>query len=279
MISIALGLGAALSWGLSDFIGGIKSRRLPVLSVLLVSQGTGLVLIGAVVAAGVGEAPGAGALVAAAASAVAGLLGLACFYRGLAIGAMAVVAPISATAAAIPVTVGIATGERPSALQGVGVAVALAGVVLAAREPADREASGRTAAGVGLALLAAVGFGCFFVLIDTASEQDLTWAVFANRVTGVSLLILIALALRPSPLPPRRDVPPLAAIGALDLGANGLFVLSASKGLVSVAAVLASLYPVVVILLARAVLKERVSRLQGVGAAVALAGVALISAG
>lgn len=278
MVAIALGLGAALSWGLADFVGGLKSRSLAVLVVLLVSQGAGLVLITTVVAAGVGERPDAGALAAAAGSACAGLVGLAAFYRGLAIGAMAVVAPISATAAVIPVTFGIATGERPSLLQGAGVAAALAGVVLASREPPHGEASGRRARGVGLAMLAAVGFGCFFVLIDSASDQDAAWAIFANRVTGVSLLLLIALAVRPG-RPPSADVLPLAAVGLLDIGANGLYVLSAAEGLVSVAAVLASLYPVVVILLARAVLRERVSRLQGAGALVALVGVALISAG
>jgi len=278
VVAIALGLGAALSWGLADFVGGLKSRSLAVLLVLLVSQGAGLVLITAIVAAGVGSPPGAGALAAAAASACAGLVGLAAFYRGLAIGAMAVVAPISATAAVIPVTFGIATGERPSLVQGAGVAIALTGVVLASREPPHGEAAARRAKGVGLALLAAVAFGSFFVLIDSASEQDAAWAIFANRVTAVSVLLLIATALRPG-LPKPADLLPLAAIGLLDIGANGLFVLSAAEGLVSVAAVLASLYPVVVILLARAVLKERVSRLQGAGALVALAGVVLISAG
>lgn len=227
-----------------------------------------------------GEGPPAGGdLLIACASAVAGITGLSAFYRGLAVGAMAVVAPISATGAVIPVVVGVASGERPSSLQAVGLAVALVGVVLASREKPDAERPRGVALGAGLALVAALGFGCFFVTMDRASDDDVFWAIFVNRITGVSLLTLAAIALRPRLAVGVANGRALVAIGTLDITANGLFALGSNEGLVSVVAVLASLYPVVVVVLAHALLRERVRRLQQGGAAAAIAGVVLISAG
>jgi len=264
----------------ADFVAGLKSRKLPVLAVLLVSQSAGLVLIAVAVLAR-GEAPPAPEFALyGAIAAVAGTAGLAAFYRGLAIGAMAVVAPIAATAAVIPVAAGIATGERPSALQGAGIALVLIGVALASRESGDAaELGGRRAAGVGLALLAALGLGTFLLVIDRASDGDVLWAILFSRVTAVALLIAAALVLRPRVRVGRRDLAPVLAIGAFDVTANTMFAAASTLGLVSVVAVLASLYPITTILLARIVLRERVERVQQAGAAGALAGVALLTAG
>ena len=210
---------------------------------------------------------------------LAGLVGLASFYRGLSIGAMAVVAPISGLAATIPVAVGVATGDRPSALQATGIVVALGGVALASREEREGGGGARVASGVGLALLSALGFGSFFVGLDAASEDDLWWALLFVRGASLSALVVAALALRP-PLALRRDdLGALLAIGILDVTANGLFAAAANEGLVSVVAVLGSLYPVVTIVLARTVLHERVQRSQQVGVAGVLGGVAFIAAG
>ena len=279
MLAIALGLAAGLSWGFADFVGGLKSRSLHLLTVLVLSQGMGLVLIVLVVALRGEGPPAAEYLLYASLSGVAGVAGLAAFYRGLAVGAMAVVAPISATAAVIPVGVGVITGERPSALQALGIALAIVGVVLASREGPGEEGAPRLAAGVGLALVAALGFGSFFVAMDAASEPDLFWAILANRVTGVSVLLLAALVFAPRLAAPAGDLGALAFIGALDIAANTLFAAAASEGLVSLVAVLASLYPVVTIVLARAVLGERIRRWQQLGVGTALVGVALITAG
>ena len=278
MLAIALGLAAGLSWGVSDFLGGLKSRTLELVAVLVLSQGAALVLVGVVVAARGQSPPPGEELLYAGLAGVSGLIGLAAFYRGLAVGAMAVVAPIAGTGAVIPVVVGLATGERPSVAQGAGIALAIAGVVLASREtPAEGQRARAT--GVGLALVAAAGFGFFFVGMDAGAESDLLWALLATRGASVACLIVAVAALRPGFAGTRASAGALLAIGVLDVGANGLFAVAASEGLISVAAVLASLYPVITVLLARAVLGERVQQAQRAGIVAAMAGVALISAG
>lgn len=280
MGAIALAFASSVSWGVADFIGGLKSRALPVLNVLLISQATGLVLIAVLVAIrGEGE-PGGDFAVFAALSAVAGITGLAAFYRALAIGNMGVVAPISACAGVVPVVVGIATGDRPSAIQATGLALALVGVVLASREEVVGEAERRgTARGTGLALISALGFGAFFLAMDRASDGDVPWAMLVNRITGVTILVLAVIALRPAFRAGRRDLPVLIGIGTLDVGANAMFGVAATKDLVSVVSVLGSLYPLTTIGLAAVVLHERPHRLAQVGVAIALLGVVLLAAG
>jgi drug/metabolite transporter (DMT)-like permease len=280
MLAASLAIGACISWGVADFYGGLKARAIALLWVMVLSQSAGLVLVGALVA-GAGEGPPGGDFaVYAALAGMAGALGLLAFYRALAVGKMSVIAPISATAAVIPVVVGVATGDRPTAVQGAGIAVALAGVALASREAAAESGeSRRVATGVGLALLAALGFGCFFIAMDAASDADVLWANLVNRATSLGLGAAAVLAFRPPLRATRPDLPVLAMVGVLEMGANILFAWATTKGLVSVVSVLASLYPVVTILLARLVLHERLDRVQRAGVAAALIGVALISAG
>jgi drug/metabolite transporter (DMT)-like permease len=188
---------------------------------------------------------------------------------------MGVVAPISAAAAIIPVAFGLARGERPSGLQLAGIAAALVGVALASREPGE---TARLAAGVGLALVAAVGFGSYIVLIDEAAEASAAWAVLVSRGTASLAAVSVALAVGRLTLS-ARALPALAVIGLFDVSANGLLALALNEGLVSLVSVLSSLYPVVTIALARALLGELIGRVQAGGAAIALAGVGLISAG
>lgn len=276
MTAIALALGASLCWGTGDFLGGLGSRRLPTLTVLAVSELVGLLAIGAFVAFRADAPPPPEAIGLAAAAGLAGALGLGSLYRGMAVGAMAVVAPISASAAIIPVVVGLALGDRPSALQLGGMAVVLAGVSLAARE---REVTDkRLAAGVPLAVLAALGFGLYFLLIDPASDGGAAWAVLVARSTATVGAVAAAVALR-SRLPRVADLPMLATIGVFDVGANAMLAVALTKGLVGLVAVLSSLYPVVTVLLARAVLGERVAPAQRLGVVLALGGVAAIAAG
>ncbi len=280
MLALALGLGSSLAWGVADFVAGLKSRRIDVLTVLLLSQSAGLVAVTVVVVLRGEGPPGGHFAVWAVLSSAVGLIGLTAFYRGLAVGAMSVVAPISATAAVIPVTVGLAGGDRPAALQVAGAALALAGVVLASREAGDAAArGGRVAAGVGLALLAALGFGSFFIAIDAASEDDVLWAILVNRIAGVAFLTAAAVALRPSLSAGREHLRGLVAVGALDIGANTLFAAASQQGLLSLVGVAGSLYPVVTIGLARLVLHERIARAQQLGVGITLVGVALITAG
>jgi drug/metabolite transporter (DMT)-like permease len=280
VIAIVLGLAASVSWGVADFIGGLQSRRMPVVAVVLGSQLAGLVLIASIVAIRGEAPPGGDFALYAALSSIGGIVGLTAFYRALSIGAMGVVAPLSSTAAIIPLVVGIATGDRPSALQGAGVALAVTGVALASREAGEEAHDSATVArGAGLALVSAVGFGCFFLAIDRASDGDVLWAVCVNRAVSVSLLGLALVALRPKVGLRAVDMGKLAVVGVLDITANLFFAIASTKGLVSVVSVLSSLYPVMTVVLARLVLGERLQAVQRIGAAVAIAGAALISAG
>ena len=193
---------------------------------------------------------------------------------------MSVVAPISATAAAVPVLVGLVEGERPSTLQVAGMAAALAGVILASREPVEEGGPPPNRAAIGLALVAAAGFGTFFVALDRASAQaDVSWVIVVSRSCALILLVLAALAARPGLPRDGTSLGLLAIIGVLDLGANGLYALATREGLLSVVSVLGSLYPAVTVVLARVVLAERVARVQEAGVVLALAGVVAISAG
>jgi drug/metabolite transporter (DMT)-like permease len=280
MSAVLLAFLSSVSWGTADFVGGLKSRVLPILNVVLASQTVGLVLIAAFVGVR-GDGPPAGDFsVFAALSAAAGVTGLLAFYRGLAVGNMGVVAPISATAAVVPVVVGIATGDRLGGAQAAGIALALIGVVLASREEVVGEGPvPRTARGAGLAMVSALGFGLFFLCMDKASDGDVGWAMLVNRVTGVGLLLTATLILRPPMRIRRPDIPALVFVGALDIGANAAFALASTKGLVSVVAVLGSLYPLTTVGLAALVLNERPHRLAQVGVVTALLGVALVAAG
>jgi drug/metabolite transporter (DMT)-like permease len=277
LIAIALALGASLSWGLGDFLGGLKSRTLHVLTVLVVSQVAGMAAALTWVAASDDGVPGWPSILLGIGAGASGCLGIASLYRGMAIGAMGIVAPISAVAAVIPFAVGIGSGERPGALQVVGIVVALGGVAVASREPAHL--GGGRADGIGLALLAALGFGLYFVFADRAAHESVPYAVATARGASLLLALVAALAVGASLRPGRAALPVLAAVGLCDVGANMLFSLATTRGYLSVVSVLAALYPVVTVGLAALVLHERVARTQRLGVVGALAGAAMITAG
>ena len=277
MLAIVLALGASLSWGLGDFVGGLKSRSLHVLTVLVLSQIVGLAAaLTWVVASGDGL-PGWSATAWAAAAGASGCVGIGTLYRGMAIGAMGIVAPISAVAAVIPFTVGIASGERPSALQVIGILLALAGVGVASREPSHK--GGGRADGIGLALLAALAFGLYFVCADRAADDSIPYAVATARGVSLLLALVAAVVVGASLRPGRASLPALATVGLCDVGANMLFSLATTRGFLSVVSVLSALYPVATVVLAALLLHERVSPIQRSGVAVALVGAALITAG
>ena len=200
MVSVALALGASLAWGCSDFLAGLKARRLALLWVLLVSQATGLVLVLVAALASGAPLPGGHAALIAVGAGLAELVGFAALYRALAVGKMSVIAPISALAALLPIVVGLAAGQVPSAGQALGMALALAGAALASIEWGASGSGRRAATGVGLAVIAALGFGAFFVGTDLAADEGALWAVAINRMAAVTTLVGIVLALRrPSP--------------------------------------------------------------------------------
>jgi drug/metabolite transporter (DMT)-like permease len=275
--AIALALAASLAWGLGDFLAGVKSRTLRVLTVLAISQALGFAAVLVWLTASGDSAPSGQATLTAVAAGVGVCLGLGALYRGMAVGAMAIVAPVSAVSAVIPFIFGVASGERPGALQVAGIVLALAGVALASREPAER--GGGRAAGVGLALVAALGFGLYFVFLDRAAEESVPWAVATARGTSSAIAVAVAVAVSASLRPSRVHLPALVAVGLCDVAANVLFGLASTRGFLSVVAVLSSLYPIVTVGLAALLLHERIAPAQRVGVAGALAGAALITAG
>ena len=273
-----LALAASLSWGFGDFLGGVKARVLPSLTVLAASQPFGLAALGIAAAARGTGIPG-DEVAWAALAALFGTVGLFAFYQGMAAGAISVVTPIAAVAAGIPVIWGVAvSGDHISSFQAIGFAAAIGGSVCASLElRAERT---QIAAGVGWAVLAMLAFGAYYVPMHAASAQDWLWPAFFFRCTSVTLVWSVVLIRRARPTGLRGHWPALIAIGFLDTGGNALYAAAASShGLISVVSVLASLYPVVTVLLARLLLGERVQRTQDLGVAVALVGVVLITAG
>lgn len=278
MLALTLGLSASLAWGLADFFGGLQSRRRPLLVVILASQLAGLAMAGVVVATLAGPAPPVAAMIPALAAGVTGAAALATFYRALQIGTMTIVAPIAATGAVVPVLAGLAGGERPSPGQVAGMALAILGVVLASRA-ADQPAAGRRIArrSVAFALLAAVLIGVTLTGYQLGAQTSALWTVFLARAMSASIFAVVMLGMRPVVALPARAWPALAVIGIMDVGANALFAVATTHGLLSVVAVLGSLYPVITVLLARGVLGERVGPVQQIGVAGALAGVVLMA--
>ncbi len=278
MTAVVLALCAAALWGTGDFLGGFASRRTAVLVVLFWSQLAGLTgLVVWVVWSGAGR-PGVGAMLAALGAGFAGVAGLACLYRGLAVGAMGIVAPISATSPVVPLVVDIGRGRSPGTVQWIGIVVALAGVVLVSRQPGPGRAP-VVAAGVGLALAAALGFGLFVVGLGVAAQESPSWAAATARFASVCTVVAALAATRTSVRCSQRLLPLIVAVGIFDAGANALIAVAATHGSIGIVAVLSALYPVMTILLARALLHERLGATRVGGGLIAVAGAALIAAG
>ena len=272
-----LALAASVLWGSSDFGGGLMSRRLHPSAAVLISQA--IALVGLVLLAPLFAVPGGWYLATAAVAGVVGTLSLACFYRAMADAPLSLVAPITAAGTAIPVLVGLARGEHLSAVQGAGIGVTLIGVILACG-PEFRGGVHVRRQAVIFAVLAAIGFGVAYTLLALAvGDGNLYGTLLLQRIGGV--IVLAPIVLRAGILSgiklSIRRLGALAAIGISDVVANGSYALAASRGNLAVAAVLASLYPVVTALLARGILAERLRPVQSMGVVAALGGVVLLS--
>ncbi|MCU1621325.1 MAG: protein of unknown function transrane [Frankiales bacterium] len=274
---VLLALLSSLLWGASDFLGGTAARRLPALVVVGASQAIALVVLVPLVAT-LGDRPDH--LWAGPAAGLAGLVGLSAFYAALAEGTMGVIAPIAAAGAVVPVVVGLARGDAPRALQLVGIAVALGGVVLASGPELSGGASARP---LVLALGSALCFGWVAVFVaegSKGSSGSILVTLLVMRCSSVGLLVALWLVRRPGlGLVMRTDLPLLMAIACGDVAANATFALASRDGLLSVVAVLASLYPVVTVLLARQLHDERLRGIQVAGVVGTLGGVALLASG
>ncbi|MFD5414326.1 EamA family transporter [Streptomyces nojiriensis] len=282
-------LATAVLWGLADFGGGLLTRRIPALTVVVVSQVVAVVVLGAVVL-GTGAWREAGPqLWFAVGAGLVGPVAMLSFYKALALGPMGVVSPLGSLGVVVPVTAGLILGERPGLGQFAGIAVAVVGIVLAGGPelrgaPVQRQA-------VVLTLVAAFGFGAVMALIAEASSSvtGLFLALFVQRVTNVAVggAALWTQTRRGIPALPAGAapkllwglLPALAFVGLADVAANGTYSVAAQNGPATMAAVLSSLYPVITALAAFAVLKERLRTVQAAGAGLALAGTVLLAAG
>jgi drug/metabolite transporter (DMT)-like permease len=279
MVPVLLSLAASSCWGVADFLGGLQTKRVPVAVVLCVVEGAGLVVVLAIIAATGEPFPGSRAAILSVVAGVGGVIALGCFYKALSIGTMSIVAPISATGVALPVVVGVATGDELSTVVAAGLAVTFLGVVLASREQhedAEQMAAGKLS--IALALVAALGFGSYFVLSDAAADDSVLWLLALSRIVPVPSLAVLAWA-RGMPAPPADAARALVLAGALDCSATALYAVANTKGALSIVSVVGSLYPVMTLILARVVLSERIRPLQQAGVAAALTGVAMIAAG
>jgi drug/metabolite transporter (DMT)-like permease len=278
VLGVALALGSSVAWGISDFLGGLQTRRASALGVLLVTQPVGLVLALVVALLVGGDALSAGETAYAVGAGAVGVMALGAFYRAMALGSVSVVATIGALGIAIPVAAGIAGGDSPSGLAAVGAVLAFAGALLVAREP-DPEWRSANAASVGLAALAGVGFGVFFWGLDLSAPPNPAWTVVGARAGGVATLLVAAAFDRPRLPLDRSRLPALTTIALCDILANSLFALATGRGLLSLVAVAGSMYSAVTVLLARVVLGERFDRVRQAGFVVALLGVAALAGG
>jgi drug/metabolite transporter (DMT)-like permease len=279
MLAVLLALGAALGWGTADFLGGLKSRSMAFLTVLLVSQAMALLLLVAVlISAGEGPPAARFALYAVVAGLAEGL-GVAALYRGLSVGTMSIVAPVSAIAPAVPLAAGLFLGEVPAPVQCAGLVLIVVGVVLTSRQRGDGGASGNLASSILYGLVAALGFGIFFVALGAASEGNIPWALFVARISAVTALVIAVMASRSRPTVNRTDLPLLMVMGVLIIASDGMYAMATTLGLLSVVAVVGALHTVVTVALARICLREQLVGIQRLGVVVSFCGVLIVSAG
>lgn len=279
-MGILFGLLSAVSWGTSDFLGGRFTRKHPAFSVALVSHATGFLLVLALALIVQPEVHADAVRWGLAAGLITSFGGLS-LYQGLATGDAGVVATLSGCGAIVPVLFAFATGESPALLQTLGIALAFSGATLS-----SLPANGISFASADhlrpwlLGVGAALGFGLFFVLIDRGvqSDGDAITVLLAARAGAVLFVAAAGLFSRRLTWP-GRDVPGIAVSGSIDMTANAAFALATTRGNVAVASVLASLYPLQTLVLSRALHGERFTPARIAGVALALAGVAVISAG
>jgi drug/metabolite transporter (DMT)-like permease len=272
-MALILSLAAAIVYGAGDFLGGFATKRAPVVTVVFGSQIAGF----AVLAVALPLTPGTYHPADLAYGAGAGILGavaVALLYRGLAIGAMGIVSPITAVlAAAVPAGYGIAAGERPAAAALAGIVLALVAVVVVSFSGT----TGRTVRGVPEAIVAGLLFAAFFIVLARTSPDAGLWPLVGARAASVIAFALVALALHAPLVPPAGARATVVFGGFFDMLANVFYVLAVHTGMIAIVAVITSLYPASTLSLAGILLRERLSLRQWIGVACAFAGIATIA--
>ena len=282
--TVLLGLASAAAWGSADFGGGIGGRRAPLFGIVLFSQLAGCGLALGVAALRGEPVPPAGDLVVALAAGFAGAIGIVALYRGLAVGRMGVVAPISGVLAAlVPVVAAIALQGMPGPTRLIGIGFALAAVVLVSRSAGSAMSGGSHASAlrtdVALGLIAGIALGLFNLIASRLSPGLVFAPLVIVRATEAVLVGSVILATGRTWRLPRSVWPLVIVVGGLDMAGNGLFILAAQTGRLDVAAVLSSLYPVSTLVLAVVVLRERIAGAHALGVLAAIAAIILIRAG
>jgi drug/metabolite transporter (DMT)-like permease len=277
MAVVVLGLVSALAWGSGDFGGGLLSRRAPLFAVVGVSQVVGMVAALALAAALGEPLPTFPDIAWAGAGAVGGVVGICSLYRGLAVGRMGVVAPVTGVlGAGMPVVFGFAVEGVPAPASITGIAAAIVAVVLVTRAPgvgADRPS------GAGWALLAGTGIGWFNVCVGQFSGESALGLLVVMRLLQAAVIAILIVGWRQPRRIPRDALPKVAVIGLLDMAGNAAFILATQAGDLAIAVVLSSLYPVVTVILAIVILREHLTRGHIAGIALTAAAIALIAAG
>lgn len=278
MLAIILALGSSLAWGTADFAGGLKSRSIALPWVLLISQSTSLALLVVTVTLSGVRPPDGGHMLHAGVAGLSEAAGIAALYRGFAVGTISIVAPVAALAPVVPLAVSVTLGEIPTPIQGIGLVLAVAGIVLASRQRRTGGAIAGRYASIVYGLLAAIGFGAFFTAMDSASEGNVPWALFIARFAAVAAVALVTLLARARPAIRWTEVPSVAGIGVLIVAGDAMYATASTVGLLGVVAVLAALHTVVTIAWAWIHLHERLDRFQQLGIATSLIGVLAITA-
>ena len=279
-VAEALAVLSSISYGAADFLGGLATKRgSTVFSAVVWSQATGLALVLLALPFLPAASPTAADLAWGAATGLAGGIGLALLYRGLAVGLMSVVAPVTAVCAVIiPVAVGFALGERPTGIALAGVVLALVAIVLISQS--GESAEGRTAGtGVPIAIASGIAIGIFLVCLQRTGRSAGLWPLVPARIVSVSFIAIAGLVARQKLVPRRDSWPMVVGGGALDMVANVFYLVAVRQGSLSIIATLTSLYPAGTILLARIVLRERLRIVQQAGVACAVLAIVLIVAG
>jgi drug/metabolite transporter (DMT)-like permease len=279
-VANALAVLASISYGAADFLGGLATKRgSTVFSVVVCSQATGLVLVLLALPFLPPASPTTADLAWGAATGLAGGIGIAFLYRGLAVGVMSVVAPVTAVCAVIiPVAFGVARGERPTLRATAGVALALVAIVLISQS-GEVEEGKRAGTGVPIAIASGIAIGIFLVCLERTGPSAGLWPLVPARVVSVSFIAVAGLLAREKLLPRRQSWSIVLGGGALDMAANVLYLIAVRQGPLAIVATLTSLYPAGTILLARVVLRERLRLVQQAGVACAILAIVLIVSG
>jgi len=283
MGAAGLALAAALAYGLSDFVGGILSKTRSVWMVATASQLTAAFATAVVALLAPGD-PGSTDFAWGAAAGVAGAIGISALYRGLSQGRMGVVAPISGTGAAlVPVIVGLATGDEPSPLAWVGIAIAFAAIYFIPQAGKEHEpvldGPASTSSGAGYGAVAGLGFGALFALVGQIGDDAGFLPLALGQLVVAVTVALVAISLRQPWVPRGRGLAPVFAFGLLGTAALILFLLATRQGLLTIVSVIAALYPASTVAMAAIVLRERIGRMQSVGLGLAAIAVVLVTVG